>query len=58
MENLDIAKFGGTSVGNFDAMTSSYKVVVGNKNSRIVVISACSELNLESVRITERTSNH
>lgn len=42
MENLDIAKFGGTSVGNFDAMTSSYKVVVGNKNSRIVVISACS----------------
>ena len=42
MENLDIAKFGGTSVGNFVAMTSSYKVVVGNKNSRIVVISACS----------------
>ena len=42
MENLDIAKFGGTSVGNFEAMTSSYKVVVGNKNSRIVVISACS----------------
>ena len=42
MENLDIAKFGGTSVGNFEAMTSSYKVVVGNQNSRIVVISACS----------------
>src|SRR5574344_987701 len=42
MENLDIAKFGGTSVGNFEAMTSSYKVVVGNKNTRIVVISACS----------------
>ncbi len=41
MENLDIAKFGGTSVGNFEAMTSSYKVVVGNKNSRVVVISAC-----------------
>lgn len=42
MENLDIAKFGGTSVGNFETMTSSYKVVIGNKNSRIVVISACS----------------
>lgn len=42
MENLDIAKFGGTSVGNFEAMTSSYKVVVSNKNSRVVVISACS----------------
>jgi len=42
MENLNIAKFGGTSVGNFEAMTSSYKVVVGNKNTRVVVISACS----------------
>lgn len=42
MTNLDIAKFGGTSVGNFEAMTSSYKVVVSNPNSRVVVISACS----------------
>ena len=41
MENLDIAKFGGTSVGNFEAMSSSYKVVIGNKKSRVVVVSAC-----------------
>lgn len=42
MENLDIAKFGGTSVGNFEAMTSSYKVVIANKNTKLVAISACS----------------
>ena len=42
MENLDIAKFGGTSVKDYDAMLSSYKVVVANPNTRIVVISACS----------------
>ena len=42
MKDLDIAKFGGTSVGNFQAMTSSYKVTVSNKNTRLVIISACS----------------
>ena len=42
MENLDIAKFGGTSVKDYDAMLSSYKVVVANPNTRVVVISACS----------------
>ncbi|MDO5351737.1 MAG: lysine-sensitive aspartokinase 3 [Succinatimonas sp.] len=42
MENLDIAKFGGTSVKDFEAMLSSYKVVVANPNTRVVVISACS----------------
>ena len=41
MENLDIAKFGGTSVGNFEAMQSSYKVVIGNSNTKVVVVSAC-----------------
>ncbi len=42
MKNLDIAKFGGTSVANFEAMLSSYKVVVSNPNTRVVIISACS----------------
>ena len=40
--DLDIAKFGGTSVGNFAAMTSSYKVAISNPHTRLVVISACS----------------
>ena len=57
MENLDIAKFGGTSVGNFDAMTSSYKVVVGNKNSRIVVISACSGVTNLLVELANGTTD-
>lgn len=42
MENLDISKFGGTSVKDFESMLSSYKVVVANPNTRVVVISACS----------------
>ena len=41
MENLDIAKFGGTSVANYEAMLSSVKVVTSNPNTRIVVVSAC-----------------
>jgi aspartate kinase len=42
MKELDISKFGGTSVGNFKAMESSYKVATSNPATRIVVSSACS----------------
>lgn len=42
MKELDIAKFGGTSVGNFNAMVSSYKVSIANPATRLVIISACS----------------
>ena len=38
---LDIAKFGGTSVADFKAMTSSVKVSASNPNTRLVVVSAC-----------------
>lgn len=41
MQELDIAKFGGTSVANFKAMSSSVNVVCANKNTRLVVVSAC-----------------
>lgn len=41
MENLDIAKFGGTSVANFAAMSSCVKVVTANPHTRLVVVSAC-----------------
>ena len=41
MDNLDIAKFGGTSVGNYAAMLSSCRVVAGNPHTRLVVVSAC-----------------
>lgn len=41
MQNLDIAKFGGTSVANYEAMSSCVRVVVQNPNTRLVVVSAC-----------------
>ncbi|EXI62007.1 aspartate kinase [Mannheimia granulomatis] len=40
MSNLSVAKFGGTSVANFDAMTSSANIVIADNNTRVVVLSA------------------
>ncbi len=40
MANLSVAKFGGTSVANFSAMTASAKVVIADPNTRVVVLSA------------------
>ncbi len=41
MNQLDIAKFGGTSVADYAAMTACVKVVTANPNTRLVVVSAC-----------------
>lgn len=41
MQNLDIAKFGGTSVANYEAMTKCVGVVTSNPNTKLVVVSAC-----------------
>lgn len=35
-----IAKFGGTSVANFDAMNKSADIVLANNHVRVVVLSA------------------
>ncbi|OOH91225.1 lysine-sensitive aspartokinase 3 [Pasteurellaceae bacterium 15-036681] len=40
MAHLSVAKFGGTSVANFDAMTSSANIVVADENTKVVVLSA------------------
>ncbi|HGO5822456.1 TPA: lysine-sensitive aspartokinase 3 [Mannheimia haemolytica] len=40
MSHLSVAKFGGTSVANFDAMTSSANIVIADENTRVVVLSA------------------
>ncbi|WHP46601.1 lysine-sensitive aspartokinase 3 [Mannheimia bovis] len=40
MSHLSVAKFGGTSVANFDAMTSSANIVIADANTRVVVLSA------------------
>ena len=39
-QTLIVAKFGGTSVADFDAMNRSADVVLGNANTRLVVLSA------------------
>lgn len=41
MQNLDIAKFGGTSVANYEAMSKCVGVVTQNPNTKLVVVSAC-----------------
>lgn len=40
MPHLSVAKFGGTSVANFDAMTACANIVTADSNTRVVVLSA------------------
>lgn len=40
MSNLSVAKFGGTSVANFEAMSACANIVMADKNTRVVVLSA------------------
>ncbi|WP_373768107.1 lysine-sensitive aspartokinase 3 [Glaesserella sp.] len=40
MSHLSVAKFGGTSVANFDAMSSCANIVMQDSNTRVVVLSA------------------
>ncbi|HGJ5873767.1 MULTISPECIES: lysine-sensitive aspartokinase 3 [Arsenophonus] len=48
-----IAKFGGTSVANFDAMCKSADIVITNKNVRIVVLSASSGITNLLLNLTQ-----
>ena len=40
MPQLSAAKFGGTSVTNYDSMTACAKIVIADPNTRVVVLSA------------------
>ena len=42
MSAFNVAKFGGTSVANFEAMSRCATIIENNPNTRLVVISACS----------------
>ena len=42
MNPINVAKFGGTSVANFEAMSRSAYVIEQNKKTHLIVISACS----------------
>ena len=42
MGAINVAKFGGTSVANFEAMNRCAAIVENNPDTKLVVISACS----------------
>lgn len=42
MSTFNVAKFGGTSVANFEAMSRCSAIIENNPQTRLVVSSACS----------------
>lgn len=56
MSNLSIAKFGGTSVADFDAMSRCADIILANNAIRVVVVSASSGVTNLLVDITKTTS--
>ncbi|MDT9587597.1 MAG: lysine-sensitive aspartokinase 3 [Candidatus Arsenophonus melophagi] len=53
-----VAKFGGTSVANFEAMYKSANIVIKNKNVRIVVLSASSGITNLLLNLTKVFNKH
>ncbi|XOV77903.1 MAG: lysine-sensitive aspartokinase 3 [Aestuariibacter sp.] len=53
MESLTVAKFGGTSVADFEAMTRCADIVLQRPNTRVVVVSASSGVTNYLVRLTQ-----
>jgi aspartate kinase len=52
-ENMVVAKFGGTSVADFDAMNRSADIVLSNNNVRLVVLSASAGVTNLLVELAE-----
>ncbi|WP_371189331.1 lysine-sensitive aspartokinase 3 [Thalassotalea maritima] len=48
---LNVAKFGGTSVADFDAMLRCAKIIKNNPDTRVVVVSASAGVTNELVRL-------
>ncbi|MGF1906875.1 lysine-sensitive aspartokinase 3 [Aliivibrio salmonicida] len=57
MNPINVAKFGGTSVANFEAMSRSAHVIEQNKNTHLVVISACSGVTNLLVELANGVEN-
>ncbi len=55
MSKLIIAKFGGTSVADFDAMSRCADIILADENIRVVVVSASSGVTNLLVDITQTT---
>lgn len=52
MNTLTVAKFGGTSVANYEAMLNCASVVKNNASTRLVVLSACSGVTNQLVQLS------
>lgn len=57
MSAFNVAKFGGTSVANFEAMSLSAAVVESNPKTKLVVISACSGVTNLLVELANGVKN-
>ena len=55
--NLVVAKFGGTSVADFEAMNCCAKIVLANAGTRLVVVSASSGVTNLLVELTQANVN-
>lgn len=55
MSDVVIAKFGGTSVADFDAMNRCADIILANPATRLIVVSACSGVTNLLVDITRST---
>lgn len=53
MLDINVAKFGGTSLANYEAMCRCAEVVVSHPNTRLVVVSASSGVTNYLVRLTQ-----
>ncbi|NTS76142.1 lysine-sensitive aspartokinase 3 [Catenovulum sp. SM1970] len=53
MNNLTVAKFGGTSVANFESMSLCANIVIGDENIRVVAVSAQSGVTNKLVRLSQ-----
>ncbi|MFC3094579.1 lysine-sensitive aspartokinase 3 [Alteromonas sediminis] len=55
---LNIAKFGGTSVANFEAICNCVKVIKGNSDTRVVVVSAAGGVTNLLVELAHHAMTH
>ncbi|EMP4399593.1 TPA: lysine-sensitive aspartokinase 3 [Vibrio parahaemolyticus] len=57
MSAFNVAKFGGTSVANFEAMSRCATIIENNPNTRLVVSSACSGVTNVLVELANGVQN-
>lgn len=53
MQSINVAKFGGTSVADYQAMCRCADIVLNNENTRVVVVSASAGVTNHLVRLTQ-----